>query len=202
MARIRRFPWRALGTAAAVLAAAACTQTSSRPAGTDRIKPAYNEKTGQLERITYDRNGDGKIDATTFMTGTAVVRAELDEDFDGVTDRWEHYAQASGSSSNTADPASRVLEKVESTTRADGKITRWEIYDGGVRRAVEEDADADGRVDKWETWEGGALRVVALDTHGRGKPDRRLVYPADGQAPRLEIDESGTGTFTPVTHKP
>jgi type IV pilus biogenesis protein CpaD/CtpE len=201
MARIRGFPQRVAAAAAALAAAAACTQTPARPAGTDRIKPAYNEKTGQLERITYDRNGDGKIDATTFMSGTAVVRAELDEDFDGVIDRWEHYAKGSTSSPNAAEATTRVLEKVESTTRSDGKITRREMYEGGVRRAVEEDSDSDGRVDKWETWEGGALRVVAVDTHGRGKPDRRFVYPADGQAPRLEVDESGTGRFTPVTDK-
>jgi hypothetical protein len=134
------------------------------------------------------------------MNGTAVVRAELDENFDGVTDRWEHYAKASPTAPDDGG-ASRVLEKIESTTRRDGKITRWETYEGGVRRVVEEDQDGDGRVDKWETWEGGAPRVVALDTRGRGKPDRRFVYSADGQAPRLEVDESGSGTFRPVTDK-
>jgi hypothetical protein len=200
MARIRRFSRCVLAVGAVAFTSGACTQTSARPAGTDRVRPSYNEKTGQLERITYDRNGDGKIDATTFMSGTAVDRAELDENFDGVTDRWEHYAKSSTTESLGAE-ALRVIEKVESTTRVDGKITRWETYEDGSRRAVEEDQDGDGRVDKWETWAGGAPRVVALDTRGRGKPDRRFVYSADGQAPRLEVDESGTGTFTPVIEK-
>jgi hypothetical protein len=199
MARIRRFTSATLALTAAASLAAACAGTPARPAGSDRVKPSYNEATGQLERITYDRNGDGRTDATTFMSGTNVVRAELDENYDGHIDRWEHYAKSS--SAGPAEASARVLEKVESTTRTDGKITRRETYEGGVRRGVEEDTDSDGRFDKWETWEGGALRVVALDTRGGGRPDRRLVYPADGQAPRLEVDESGAGTFTPVSSK-
>jgi len=199
MARIRRFAYAALPLIAGTLVASACAQPAARPVGTDRVKPSYNDQTGRLERITYDRNGDGKTDATTFMNGTSVVRAELDENYDGLTDRWEHYAKSS--TPGSAEASARVLEKVESSARTDGKITRWETYERGVLRGVEEDTDNDGRVDKWETWEGGALRVVALATRGGGKPDRRLVYPADGDAPRLEVDGSGTGTFTPVTSK-
>jgi hypothetical protein len=198
MARKRALLGWAVPVATSVFVGMTCSQTPARPAGNNRIKPSYNEKTGQLERITYDRNGDGKIDATTLMSGSAVVRAELDENYDGVTDRWEYYVK----SSTAGNATSRVLEKVESTARPDGKITRWEMYEGGLRRAVEEDTDSDGRVDKWETWEAGVLRAVAVDTQGRGKPDRRFVYPPDGEAPRLEIEESGTGTFTPVTHTP
>jgi len=77
---------------AASLAGASCAQAPAPPAGNDRVKPSYDVQTGRLERITYDRNGDGRVDATTFMDGSAVVRAELDENFDGTIDRWEHYA--------------------------------------------------------------------------------------------------------------
>jgi hypothetical protein len=40
---------------------------------------------------------------------------------------------------------------------------------------------------------------MALDTKGAGKPDRRLVYPADGSSPRLEVDRDGSGTFVPAS---
>lgn len=180
------------------------------PAGNERVKPAYNSNTGRLERITYDRNGDGRTDATIDMDATIVLRAEFDQNFDGTPDRWEHYAAgkaASGEPASTPSPSAATgarngtvggaLEKVEISARPDGQVTRREHYEDGQLRSAEEDTDADGRVDKWETWERGTLRVVALDTSGRGTADRRLVYAADGQ-PRLEVDAAGTGTFTPV----
>jgi hypothetical protein len=40
---------------------------------------------------------------------------------------------------------------------------------------------------------------MALDTKRTGKPDRRLVYPPDGSAPRLEVDRDGSGTFVPAS---
>jgi hypothetical protein len=200
MARILR----SIGVGVAVIAAfvaSGCAEKSSTPTGNDRVKPSYDKATGRLERITYDQNGDGRIDATTYMNGTAVIRAELDEDFDGKTDRWEHYGKGSGASSGLSarglETGGSVLEKVESAG-PDGKVTRWETYEGGVLRRAEEDTNGDGRVDKWETWERDELRMVALDTLGKGRPDRRLVYGAGGQGPQLEVDTKGTGTFTPL----
>ena len=192
MARFRRFTGVSLAFLS--LACAGCRQASSPPAGSDTVKPSYNAETGRLERITYDRNRDGRVDATTIMDGAVPVRAELDGDFDGRVDRWEHYA-ASGNDGSANGAGSRVLEKVETSTRADGAITRRELYESGLLRRVEEDADADGRMDKWETWEGEVLQTIALDTTGRGAPDRRLIYPAGGGAPRLEVDRTGSGTF-------
>jgi len=181
-----------------------CGTQQPRPAGTDRIKPTYNASTGRLERITYDRNGDGKVDAWAYMDGTAVVRAELDTDFDGVVDRIEYYApRSAGSGSSTvgtsgAAPGGGALTKVEISSRPDGKVTRSEYYEDGLRTRAEEDTDGDGRIDKWETWRDGALSTVALDTQGRGRPDRRFVYDADSSEPRLEIDADGSGQFQPA----
>ena len=42
------------------------------------------------------------------------------------------------------------------------------------------------------------LTSVALDTGRRGTPDRRLVYTADGGAPRVETDPDGDGHFRPA----
>jgi hypothetical protein len=51
---------------------------------------------------------------------------------------------------------------------------------------VEIDSDRDGRVDRWQTWEGGRLRSEELDTSGGGRPDRRIVYDARGSVLRIE----------------
>jgi hypothetical protein len=49
-----------------------------------------------------------------------------------------------------------------------------------VRVRAEEDSNADGRIDKWEEYDGARLVSVAVDTERRGTPDRRIVYAQDG----------------------
>jgi hypothetical protein len=167
-----------------------------KPVARDGVVPSYDAQTGRLEQISYDRNKNGKPDAWLFMDGSKVTRAELDENDDGVVDRWEHYGTNAPS---TSGPIPRgELVRAEQDTRFEGKVSRWEKYEGGRLATVEEDASGDGRPDKWETWTAGTLSEVALDTRGRGKPDRRIVYPADGSAPQMLVDEAGDGTFRPV----
>ena len=183
-----------------LLAAGGCQR--SQPVGTSEVQPTYNNDTGRLERISYDRNRDTRMDAWLVMDGTRVVRAELDENFDGVVDRWEYYGnQAVPAAAGSGDglvPRSALL-RAEQATRGDGKVNRRESYENGQLASVDEDTNGDGQTDKWETWSGGALKVMALDTKGTGKPDRRLVYPADGSSPRLEVDRDGSGTFVPAS---
>lgn len=209
MAEIRRGRARRALLAGAGLLAGALTvsvgcQKASQPVGNAEVKPTYNKDTGQLERITYDRNHDGKPDAWLFMNGTRVLMAQLDENFDGTIDRWEYYgdrpagADAAPAAGMPALPRS-ILERAEHATRGDGKVNRREWYEKGQLVRVEEDTTGGGRVDKWETWSAGELRKLEFDTKGTGRPDRRLIYPADGSAPQLEIDRNGDGTFTPVT---
>jgi len=205
MAGIHRIHPRRLILCAAALGAAACAQAApDRPAS--RATPVYDPDTRKLERVTYDRNSDGRTDATTYMNGALVTHAELDENFDGTIDRREYFvarpSAAAGGAAAAPAPAT-VLDRVEVSTRADGRVTRRERYENGVLRHVEEDTDEDGRVDKWETWESGSLSMLAMDTLGRGRPDRRLVYPAGGGGePRLEVDPDGTGTFARAAQAP
>jgi hypothetical protein len=162
------------------------------------VQPAYNKDSGRLERISYDRNRDTRMDAWLVMDGTRVVRAELDENFDGVVDRWEYYGdQAVPAAAAPGDGLvpRGTLVRAEQATRGDGKINRQESYENGQLSSVAEDTNGDGSTDKWETWSGGALKAMALDTKGTGKPDRRLVYPPDGSSPQLEVDRDGSGTF-------
>lgn len=175
-----------------------CEQSPKRP-GNERIVPKYNADTGKLERISYDRNKDGKPDAWLFMNGAQVLRAELDENADGNVDRWEHYR------ADAPPPGGPVprgeLVKAEQATQFDGKVSRWETYEAGRLAKVVEDTNGDARPDKWETWTDGSLAEVALDTKGMGKPDQRIVYsPVDGS--RQILVDAGDGTFRPVGVKP
>src|SRR6185295_4741192 len=93
--------------------------------------------------------------------------------------------------------ASGSIERVEISTRRDGKVTRGEQFQDERIVSAEEDSNGDGHFDKWETYEGDRLVSVAFDTLHRGTADRRLLYGADGAA-RLEVDLAGDGHFTPA----
>jgi hypothetical protein len=190
---------RALALLVLVPIAVGCSQQAPAPAGRDGVVPSYNADTGKLERITFDRDKDGKVDAWLFMDGTRAVRAELDENHDGAVDRWEHY-RAGGQAEAGATPRGE-LERAEQSTRFDGVVSRWETYERGRLSTVREDTSGDGQPDKWETWADGSLTEVALDTRNTGKPDRKIVYRGDGAAPEMLVD-AGHGTFRPLTSAP
>jgi len=174
-----------------------------------RIQPVY-DKTGKLQLLRYDANGDGKTDTWSYMDGARVVRIEIDKDEDGKLDRWEYYGadqklERVGSSRandgkedswSYAGPDGSIA-RIEVSTRRDGKVNRYEYYDKDVLVRAEEDSDADGKIDKWELYEGGRLTSVAFDSLHRGTPDRRLAYRADGSA-YLEVDPKGDGQFVAV----
>ena len=186
------------------LAAAAMSLTgwSDSPApgvGGARVSPTYRADTRRLEKLAYDRNGDGREDAWASMDGARLLGADLDDNFDGRVDRKEFYATGAADQ-RTGTPAiteQNVLTRVELVS-ATGKAFREETYEKGVLARAEEDTDGDARTDKWERYEDGALASVALDTGRRGTPDRRLVYTRDGAAPRLETDPDGNGHFRPA----
>ncbi len=179
----------ALACAAAL---AACSQPPAQKAPTNRLVPAYSEDTGKLTELKYDRNNDGKIDTWATMDGSRVVRIEIDEDGDGKPDRWEYYKPGN------APGVPGVLERVETATRHDGRVSRREFLENGRLVRIEEDTDGDGVVDKWETYRDGALAVLELDTLHRGKPDRRLIYSLSGAVERIEADPDGSGQFRVV----
>jgi hypothetical protein len=189
-----------------------CAQpTPEAPKGNEQVQPEYSSD-GRLTRLTYDRDGDGKIDTWGFMDGARVIRVEVDEDGDGKVDRWEYHSTKTGcegagcegappgmpqQSAGNATP-DKTIERIERATRHDGKITRREFFEQGTLARVEEDTDADGLVDKWETYTNGALSLMAIDSQHRGIPDRRMVYGPDGSFLRVETDPAGTGTFKPL----
>ena len=188
--------------AAALSCFGACAAT---PAVRDDIAPEY-DPTGRLTRLSYDRDGDGKIDTWGVMDGARVIRVESDEDGNGSVDRWEYHHTVGSSGASAAAPGpggavaapDQTIERVDRATRHDGKVSRWEYFSAGALVRVEEDTDADGAVDKWEVYDNGSLSVLSLDTHGRGAPDRRFVYASDGALLRIEGETTGAGSLGPT----
>jgi hypothetical protein len=182
----------------ALLTLAACTNTPAPgpPKGDARIQAEYSS-TGHLQKLEYDRNGDGKPDTWGYMDGAHVLRIEVDENGDGTIDRWEyHHAPDPGVLARSSEPGvDGTLELIERATRFDSNISRREYFTNGILSGVEEDTDGDGAMDKWETYSLGTLSSLEIDTTGRGTPDRRLVYRADGSLDHIESDPDGFGHF-------
>ncbi len=192
-----------VGSVLAALVAAGCTRADRR-----NIEPVYDEKTGRLQLLKYDANGNGKPDTLSYMDGARVLRIEIDRNEDGRTERWEYYGPDqklervgfSRAGDGVEDAWSYAapdgsVARIEVSTRRDGRVSRTERYVNDAMVGTEEDTDGDGATDKWETFDGERLASVAFDTTHRGKPDRRLVYGAGGTA-HLEIDSDGDGRFT------
>jgi hypothetical protein len=196
---------------AALLAFTQSCSDSYRGNGQDRrIDSVYNKKTGRLELLKFDSDGDGKFDTFSYMDGSTVLRIEIDRDEDGKIDRWEYYGPGkslervalSRAQNGVADTwqffdGAGVLARVEIAEQGSsnkGRAERIEYYEKGVMIRAEEDTDHDGRIDKWETYDGSRLASVAFDERGRGAPTRRILYAPDG-AVRIEVDAGGDGHF-------
>jgi hypothetical protein len=176
---------------------------SSAPT-TGKVTPIYSAKTGKLEELTLDRNGDGRVDTWALMDGVHLQSIQIDRHGTGKPDRWEYYAEGtppagSPPSAGSAFDRKTVIVRAEEANGPDRTtVTRREFYTDGVIARVEEDTDFDGRVDKWETYDHGVLTRMDLDISGRGRPDRRLVYRPDGSFDHVEVDVKGDGHFVPV----
>lgn len=167
------------------------------PASGVKATPVYNDKSGQLEQIVSDSNGDGKVDTRAFMEGRRLLRIEIDRNNDGAADRFEFYGEAPPERVDPTSPAGRAeIERVEESNGPDVKqITRREFYERGELARVEDDSNNDGRLDRWELYEAGTLARIDMDVNGSGFPTRRLVYRRDGTIERVEVDPAGAGAW-------
>src|SRR5262245_15350526 len=134
----------------------ACGSATTTEAAAEAKKDVQSEydKSGRLSRLTYDRDGDGKIDTWGYMDGSRVVRVEVDEDGDGKVDRWEYHRDPKTTNSSTGSTGSRnagsareaddgdpTVERIDRATKHDGKVSRHEYFDNGVLTRIEEDTD-------------------------------------------------------------
>jgi hypothetical protein len=166
---------------------------------TGGYKPFYDVQ-GHLERVEYDRNGDGKTDQIARHDGERLpTLLENDDDFDGRTDTWAYYNAAgvlvkSGSSRKGGDKPDLWIyqdsagkpTRQEYDSNGDGQPDRVELLKDGRVDQVEVDGDDDGRPDRWQKWTDGVLVFENLDTDGDGKPDKRLRYGPKGEVIGIE----------------
>ena len=196
-------------SAACFLCAACSDPERERLKSTTRA--TYDERSGRLKELTYDANGNGRIDTWTEMDGSRPVRSRLDRNEDGLIDRWEYYDAAgrvvkvgfsrrdNGQPDAWAQPGpeGRIARVLVSSTADESKIDRWESYDPAtpdLLTAAEEDTNHDGRPDKWERYSAGQLQAALFDENGDGRPDRRLTYRT-GTLVLIESEPDSGGQF-------
>jgi hypothetical protein len=170
--------------------------------GPDGVKRYLNDKGaykawydawGRLEKIEFDKNGDGNPDHLAhYGGGRAAKLLEVDEDYNGTMDRWEYYDEASvlvklGDARRGRGPDRWTYmgpggqpRRIEYDENGDGQFERAELFEEGRLTAVELDTTGDGKPHRWQRWVNGKMRGEDLDTDGDGKGDRRIAYDDKG----------------------
>lgn len=136
-----------------------------------------------------DIDGDGRVDRWEYFNAeSALILIGSSSLSDGVEDTW-----------TTPGPTPEGETQVARSRGRDRNRDRHEYFRGDTLLRTEEDTNGDGRVDKWERYEGTVLREAAFDTSfARGRPDRRVVYDAQGRSALVEADPDGDGKFVRV----
>ena len=95
----------------------------------------FNEETGAVVKEELDLDFDNKIDRTDYFIGGLVRRSEFDFQFDERADIIKSYDETG------------QLIAVESDQNGDGVIDYWEYYRNGVIEKIEKDTNKDGKPD-------------------------------------------------------
>ena len=121
-----------------------------------------------LVRKDADLNNDGKADTRSWYDDEGKLeREEMDQDFDGQLDLWDHYQDTDGDG---------VVERVSSErdTDYDGKPDIFTYYRDGAPVRKERDTNGDGKIDAWEKFDSrGNVVKSGRDTNFDGSIDER-----------------------------
>ena len=130
----------------------------------------------RVVRIEIDKDEDGKIDRWEYYGA--------DQKLEKIGSRARTTARKTPGRIAGPDGAIDAHRGVDAAATA-RSIAHRALRARTCWSRAEEDSDGDGKMDKWETYDGDRLASVAFDTTHRGTPDRRLIYGADGtRAPR------------------
>ena len=152
--------------------AQSCRRHDGATTQTKIIEPTYNKKSGRLELLKYDSDGDGKFDTFSYMDGSTTLRVEIDRDEDGKVDRWEYF-DANGS-----------LVRAEEDTDHDGTIDKWETYDGNRLASVAFDEGRRGKPTRRILYSADGAVRVEVDASGDGHfVEQPSVQPATRHSP-------------------
>ncbi|HJU42571.1 MAG TPA: hypothetical protein VJ691_07135 [Vicinamibacterales bacterium] len=159
---------------------------------------ADHNRDGRADQWTYmdgnqplrgeaDQDGDGRIDRWEYFDArSTLVLIGTSSRGDGVEDTWTWPAPT---------PDGEMHRAI--SRRRDRHRDRHEYLRDNTLVRAEEDTNGDGRIDKWERYEGSVLREAAFDTtFTTGRADRRVRY--DGGGSTVEEDRDGDGKFVQV----
>jgi hypothetical protein len=154
---------------------------------------------GRIDQWTYldgnrplrgesDLDADGRIDRWEYFDAQAALTlVGTSSRADGVEDTWTRPS-----------PTASGEMHVSTARMRDRLADRHEYFRGDQLVRAEEDTNGDGRIDKWERYEGSSLREASFDTSfTTGRADRRVRYDANGSGV-VEADPDGDGTFVRV----
>jgi hypothetical protein len=126
---------------------------------------AYMQGT-KILRLEIDKDEDGTIERWEYYKPDQTLeKVGMSRSNNGKVDTWA-YQGADGE-----------VDRIEMATGTGETPNRTEYYVKGAKVRAEEDSNRDGKIDRWETWEGDALTSVSFDTNADGKPDRTITYP-------------------------
>lgn len=164
---------------------------------TRRLVAIYADQNGdgRIDQWTYfdgnrplrgekDVDGDGRIDRWEYFNHDAALeRVGSSSRNDGVEDTWTY-------------PAVNAEGRIDRSRNRDRVIDRREYFRADALVRAVEDTNADGRIDRWDRYEGGALKQAEFDTtFAAQRPNHRVTYGGGGQAERVEVDPELDGTF-------
>ena len=143
------------------------------------VRAVIDERSRRAPELRFDLDADGVPETRAHVDSEQDgVRVERDLDADGVTDRWEYYADLREAQAGRLEKlgfslagdavadawafhgADGQLVRLEVSTRRDGVVDRWEHYEDGVMVRTESDDDGDGRIDTWSTYVNGILAAT------------------------------------------
>ena len=136
-----------------------------------------------------DTDADGRIDRWEYFDAAATLTLiGTSSRGDGIEDTWTHPAPT---------PAGETL--IVMSRNRDRAFDHFEFYRGDALVRTEDDTNRDGRIDKWQRYEGAVLREAAFDTSlTRARADRRVRYDEQGRFVLVEEDPDGDGKFVRV----
>ena len=140
----------------------------------------FNEETGAVVKEELDLDFDGNVDRTDYFIGGVVRRSEFDFQFDEKPDTIKSY-----------DESGQVIA-IELDQNGDGIIDYWEYYKNGVIEKIEKDTDKDGKPDVSKMPGDDDFKSAApVDEKLEAKPDENVQEkPEDEITVEIETSEA------------
>ena len=138
----------------------------------------FNEETGAVVKEELDLDFDNSVDRVDYFIGGVVRRSEFDFQFDEKPDVIKNY-----------DDLGQILE-IESDQNGDGIIDYWEYYKNGVIEKIEKDTNKDGQPDVSRMpGDDDFKSIVPLDEKLEAKPDENVQEKPEDEI-KVEIETS------------